>query len=257
MRSVAYLLLFVVLGFYMQPADAQSRPAFCEPIPDALLGGLVMPYAVHTAPDGTVYCEGLIRNPIALQPPTVVSLKQDQTEEPTFERDKTGTLTWCDDSNNAVRLSLRSLVNPLFALDAMHYSNRFEWRTDLVAEFQPNWSMLGALGSREIPIMGHDYQVLVPLRNGNGYSSDYVFVVHSKDPIYLTKALIEPIAPPRKPVLTSVRFSNGPSKDSWFTDIPFKERPEGIYQITFEESIRNAGATAEPVFILHKKCTTK
>src|SRR5258708_7156832 len=85
-------------------ATAQNRPAFWEPVPDALLGGLQAPYARQVGPQGDVYCEGLLRTPIALPPTSVVSVKQDQTEISPFVPNKTASLTWCDDSPEPVHV---------------------------------------------------------------------------------------------------------------------------------------------------------
>lgn len=256
MRRVFNLLAFIPLFFSGWRAAAQSRPAGCESIPDALLGGLATPYARQVAPDGTAYCEGLIRNPIALLPPTVISIKQDQLNDPVFRRSETATLTWCGNSKDVLHISLRSTLSPWFALDAMH-SPQFEWKTDEIANWQPNWKKLAALASHDSSIQGKNSLVFIPIRTGPGYSSDYSFILHSKTPIHLTKALIQPVEPSGKQSLIDIVFSNGPSKDTWITVIPFKKMKEGIYQITFEEGVDSAGSTADPIYLFHKACATR
>ena len=136
MRLAIHTVILVSVGCSALAAPAQDRPAFCEPVPDALLGGLQAPYSRSVAPDGSVYCEGLPRNPIALPPTSVVSVKQDQVGNAVFVPDKMASLTWCDDSHESVHLRLRSFKSPMFALDAMK-TVKFEWRTDLIAKWRP------------------------------------------------------------------------------------------------------------------------
>ena len=256
MRRAFNLLALAALFSSGWGAAAQSRPAGCESMPDGLLGGLAAPYARQVAPDGTAYCEGLIRNPIALLPPNVISIKQDQLNDPVFQRSETATLTWCGNSMDALHISLRSTLSPWFALDAMH-STRFEWKTDEIASWQPNWKKLAALANHASSIQGKNYVVFIPVRVGPGYSSDYSFMLHSKNPIHLTKALLQPVEPLGKSSIVEVSFSNGPSKDTWITVIPFKKMKEGIYQITFEEGVDSAGSTADPIYLFHKTCATQ
>jgi len=251
--SVPRTLIFAAICCSALPAISQNRPAFCESIPDALLGGLAAPYARQVAPDGSAYCEGLLRNPIALQPPSVISLKQDQSADTRFQKGQTANLTWCADAGDSIHVRLRSISIPLFALDAVH-ANHFEWRSDLVAQWQPDWKNLAALGSRDVLIGGHSYRVLLPLRSGTGYSSIYSFTVQSKLPIHLTSALLEPLDSTGTPSLVSVSFSGGPSKDTWTTTIPFTKMQNGVYRITFEEGIEDAGATTDPIYLFHKTC---
>jgi hypothetical protein len=184
-------------------------------------GGVAAPYARQVAPDGTVYCEGLIRTPIALLPPSIISIKQDQPDNPVFQRAKTAILMWCSDPKETLHISLRSTVAPLFALDAMH-PTRFEWKADEIATWQPKWRNLAALATRKSAIQGRP--VFVPLRTGSGYSSDYSFILQSKDPVHLTKALVEAVEPSGKSSIVDVSFSNEPSKETWTTVIPFKNR---------------------------------
>jgi hypothetical protein len=164
-REAIRIVIFAAIGCSSFTAVGQNRPAFCEPVPEALLGGLQAPYARQTAPDGNVYCEGLLRSPIALEPPTIISLKQDQTGDYTFVPGKVASVTWCDDSHELVHVRLRSVKPPLFALDAMH-ADKFEWRSDLIATWQPNWNSLAAIANRDSVVGGQTYKALLPLRNG-------------------------------------------------------------------------------------------
>jgi hypothetical protein len=253
MRLALRALMYVSICCSPLPGLAQDRPAFCEPVPDALLGGLQAPYARQVGPNGDVYCEGLLRNPIALPPTSVVSVKQDQAGNSLFAPNSMASLTWCDDSQKPVRLRLRSCKSPMFALDAMH-TGKFEWRTDLIARWQPDWRNIAALGIREDTIGGQTYKLVVPLRNGAGYSNSYSFIVRSKTPLHLTAALIEPLQTPSHPEVVNVTFVSGPTKDTWMATIPFERMKNGVYRVTFEEGIEEAGNTTEPIYVLHKVC---
>src|SRR5450432_4028481 len=101
-RCAAVLGSLLLSCSVLQAAD--SRPAFCAPVPDSVLGGLAVPYARKVAPDGSVYCEGLLRAPIALPPPRVVSLKQQQDVKPGFSAGSTAVLNWCDESQAQVQI---------------------------------------------------------------------------------------------------------------------------------------------------------
>lgn len=236
-------------------ALGQSRPAFCEQIPDALLGGLQAPYAQQTSADGKPYCEGLLVNPIALLPPSVVSLKQSQVSVPPFASGAVISLTWCDDPALPVHVRLRSPKVPLFALDALE-AGSFKWHSDLIATWQPNWNNLAATGTREVTIAGHKSTVFVPLRVGPGYSNVYSFMLQSHTPISLSKALIQPIQPPGNPQLIDVSLMNGPSKNTWLVSVSFATLRTGIYRITFEETADDAGLATTPVYLLHKTCVS-
>jgi len=252
-RFATQTVIFVSICCSALGVAAQDRPAFCEPTPDALLGGLQAPYARRVAPDGNVYCEGLLRRPIALPPISVVSVKQDQAGNSLFPPDKVASLTWCDDSPEPVHVQLRSFKPPMFALDAMNRV-KFDWRTDLIAKWQPDWSNIAALGIREAAIGGQTYKLVVPLRNGAGYSTSYSFVVQSKTPIHLSTALIEPLQPSTQPEAVKVTFASGPTKDTWTTTIPFARMKSGVYRVTFEEGVEQAGNTTEPIYLRHKVC---
>jgi hypothetical protein len=251
-RSV---ILIAIVAFTCWPALAQGseRPGFCEPVPDALLGGLQAPYARQVTPDGDIYCEGLLRNPIALPPTMVVSVKQYQSMGVPFVPGRTASLTWCDDGREAVHVRLRSMKSPAFALDAMHKA-KFEWRSDLISKWQPDWTNIAAMVIRDTAVDGRKYKVLIPIRNGSGYSSSYSFVVQSRTPVHLTLALIEPLEPSSQPQALKADFISGPTKDTWAATIPFAKMKAGIYRITFEEETDQAGNTTEPIYLLHSVC---
>lgn len=253
MRLAMQIVIFVSICCAALAGAAQDRPSFCEPVPDALLGGLQAPYARQVAPDNTFYCEGLLRNPIALPPTLVVSVKQDQAANSLFLPNRIASLTWCDDPQEQIHVRLRSLKSPMFALDAMH-AHEFEWRTDLIAQWQPDWRNIAAIGMREAKIGRQNYKLVVPLRNGAGYSSSYSFMVRSKMPLHLNAALIEPLQPPNQPEVVAVTFVNGPGKDTWTATIPFARRKNGVYRVTFEEGVEQAGNTTEPIYLRHKVC---
>jgi hypothetical protein len=253
MKLARRALMFALVCCSALTSAAQDRPSFCEPITDALLGGLQAPYARQIAPDGTAYCEGLLRTPISLPPPGVVSVKQDQEGKFLFVPRKTASLTWCDDSTEPVHVQLRSLKSPMFALDAMN-KVKFDWHGDLIATWQPDWANIAALGVRETTIAGKTYKVIVPLRYGAGYSTSYSFIVQSKAAIHFTAVLIEPLQPPDKTDKKPVTFKTGPTGDTWITMIPFARMKSGVYRVTFEEGIEQAGNTTEPIYLRHKVC---
>jgi hypothetical protein len=255
-QRTIHIVILITIGCLSTSAVSQTRPAFCEPVPDALLGGLQAPYAQQRAPDGSIYCEGLLRNPIALEPPTVVSLKQDQRDDYTFVSGTTASIAWCDDSREPVHVRLRSIQSPLFALDAMQ-TGRFDWRADLIARWQPNWKQIAAIAFRDTQVEGRTYKILVPLRIGAGYSSLYSFTIQSKRPPHFKIALIEPIHPPSKLMVIDTSFSVGPSKDTWIATIPFDKMSTGIYRATFEEGVDQAGGATQPVYVLHQACDAR
>ena len=207
-------------------------------------------------PKGDAYCEGLLRTPIALPPTMVVSVKQDQAESIIFAAGRTASLTWCDDGREAAHVRLRSMKLPAFALDASD-KGKFEWRTDLIAKWQPDWRNIGAMVTRETAVAGRNYKLLLPARSGFGYSSSYSFVVQSRNPLHLTLALLEPLESTGRPQVVGVTLANGPVKNTWTTTIPFARMKEGAYRVTFEESTEQAGNTTEPIYILHKACSSR
>src|ERR1051326_1291691 len=246
------LLIFCLCSSVLLRAQ-ESLPAFCEPLPNSALGRLAVPYAKRIAPDGSVYGEGLWRTPIALPPPRVVSLKQQQDAKPKFSAGSKALLNWCDDSGAPIHIALRSVKSPMFALDALH-NNQFEWSADLIAQWQPDWNNIAVRGTRELAINGQNYEVVVPLRMGSGYSSKYSFMVQAKVPVSLSIALIEPVLPASKPEAIKIVSSPGPVKNTWITTIPFSMKPKGVYRVTLEESVEQAGVTTEPVYLLHGGC---
>ena len=137
------------------------------------------------------------------------------------------------------------------------HTGKFEWRTDLIATWQPDWKNLVALAIRDAVVAGKSYKVLVPLRNGTGYSSSYSFIIQSRGPLHLTTALIEPIQPSNRPMIVDTSFTRGPSNDTWTTTIPFARMKNGIYRITFAEKVDQAGNATEPIYLLHKPCTVR
>jgi hypothetical protein len=252
-RSLLQITIVTILYFSGGVALGQNRPAFCEQIPDALLGGLQAPYAQMISPDGKSYCEGLLVNPIALLPPSVVSLKQSQVSVRPFASGGTASLNWCDDPTQPIHIRLRSAKVPFFGLDALQ-PGAFKWRTDVIATWQPNWNNLAAIGTREVAIAGHKYTVFVPVRIGAGYSSIYSFMLHSQTPISLSKVLVQPIEPSGNPQLIDISLMNGPSKSTWLVSVSFATFRTGIYRVTFEESADDAGLATVPIYLLHKTC---
>jgi hypothetical protein len=244
------------LCFATHVQAAENRPDYCAPVSDALLGGLAAPYARQVAPDGSVYCEGLLRNPIALQPPQVVSVKQDQAVNSGFAAGSVAALTWCDESRLPVHLQLRAMKPPLFALDALH-TGKFEWRADLIATWQPDWNQVAALATRGAAVEGHTHEVVVPVRMGPGYSSHYSFVVRSNTMVHLTNALIEPVNAATKPEIVNIAAHSGPTKDTWVVAISLANRAAGLFRVTLEEGVDQAGVSTEPIYLLHGGCTGK
>jgi hypothetical protein len=252
-RSLLKITMIIFLSSSGGVVLGQSRPAFCEQVPDALLGGLQAPYGQHTTPDGKSYCEGLLVNPIALLPPSVVSLKQSQASVPPFASGIIDSLNWCDDPTLPVHIRLRSTKVPFFGLDALQ-PGTFKWRTDMIATWQPNWDNLAAIGTREVTIAGYKNTVFIPLRMGSGYSSVYSFMVQAQAPISFSKALIQPIQPPGNPRLVDISLTDGPTQSTWLVSVSFATLQAGIYRITFEEAADDAGLATEPIYLLHKTC---
>ena len=71
-----------------------------------------------------------------MEPPLVISVKQEQSSVVTFEQGKSAAITWCDQLKQPVHVQLRSIKSPMFALDAMHAA-KFEWNADSIARWQP------------------------------------------------------------------------------------------------------------------------
>lgn len=256
MKTLIYGIVgLIALCFNTNARAAENRPDYCALVSDALLVGLAAPYTRKVAPDGSVYCEGLLRNPIALPPPQVVSVKQDAVVNSGFVSGSIAVLTWCDESRLPVHVQLRSMTG-LFALDALQ-SGKFEWRADLIATWQPNWSQVAALATRQATVEGHTHEVVVPLRMGLGYSSSFSFIVRSKTLVHLTNALIERVDTATAPEVIDIAARSGPTKDTWAVTIPFAIRPRGVYSVTLEEGIDQAGVSTEPIYVLHGGCTSK
>jgi hypothetical protein len=249
------LTIVAALCFSGEIALGQSRPAFCDQIPAELLTNLQAPYAQQTSPDGKAYCEGLLVNPIALLPPTVVSLKQSQVGVPRLAPGTIASLNWCDDRTVPVHIRVRSTKAPFFGLDALQPGS-FKWRTNMIATWQPNWDNLAAIATKDYPIGGHKYTVYVPLRMGVGYSGIYSFMLHSQTPLALSKALIQPVEPPGEPQITDISLTDGPTKNTWLVSISFASFHEGVYRLTFEETADEAGVATTPIYILHKSCVS-
>jgi hypothetical protein len=237
------------------PARAAERPAYCASIPDALLSGLAEPYGRKVAPDGSVYCEGILRTPISLPPPEIISAKQDQATSP-FVRDSIAVLTWCDEASSPARVSLRSVKEPLFSLDALQ-ATKFEWRADLIAAWQPNWDHLAALVTRQVPLEGRNQEVVIPVRIGSGYSNQYSFIVRSKRPVRFTRALIEATNAAANSEIIDLTTNSGPTKNTWAVSISFGSRIKGLYRITLQEPIDQAGASTKPIYLVHSDCADK
>jgi hypothetical protein len=254
-RSLLRITIITILSWSGGIAFGQTRPAFCDQIPDALLGGIQAPYAQQTSPEGKSYCEGLLVNPIAILPPSVISVKQSQLSVPTFTSGVVASLNWCDDPALPVHVRLRSTKIPFFGLDALQPGS-FTWRTDLVATWQPTWNNLAAIGTREVTIAGHKSTVLVPLRVGPGYSNVYSFMLQSHTPVALSKALVQPVQPPGNPQLIDISLTSGPAKGTWLVSLPFATLRTGIYRVTFEETPDDAGLATTPVYLLHKTCVS-
>jgi hypothetical protein len=211
-KALSFNVAWIVLLYFSTPAGCVERPEYCAPVSDDLLGGLAAPYARQVAPDGSVYCEGLLRTPILLPPPKVISVKQDQVNN-SFVRGSTAVLTWCDEIQSPAHVQLRSIKQPLFALDALK-TGTFEWRADLIATWQPDWSQVAALATRQASIQGQNQRLVMPVRMGPGYSSQYTFIVHSRVMANLTTALIESVDAAAKPEIVNIIAHSGPTKDT-------------------------------------------
>jgi hypothetical protein len=204
--KLAYAAFFVAMWSPARLGAAQDLPSFCASIPLALLRDLADPYSRQKSPDGTEYCEGLLRTPLWVPPPTVISVKQEQPVDIRFTEGARAVLTWCDPLSPAglIHLQLRALKSPLFALDAQH-AHGFEWSSELIARWQPEWKNIAALATRKVDVGGKTTEVVVPTRQGSGYSNSYTFIVHSVTPVLLTTALIKSTAPGSRPEAIPVR----------------------------------------------------
>jgi hypothetical protein len=253
LRCAFTLLLLWACGISV---FGQNRPSFCDQTPDSLLGGLQTPYTQKAGVTGKPYCEGLLVKPIGLLPPHIISVKQSQKESFVFVAGKVESLNWCDDSALPASISLRSVKIPLFGLDGQE-SGSFKWHTDTISVWQPSWDNLAATATRDLDIAGHKYSVVMPLRIGTGYSSDYSFMLRSQTNLSLSKVLIQSVESPAEPQLLDISLSAGPTTGTWVVSVPFAPFKTGVYRVTFEESADEAGLTTTPIYILHKTCVTR
>jgi hypothetical protein len=141
-------------------------------------------------------------------------------------------------------------------LDALQ-TGKFEWRADLIAKWQPDWSQVAALATRQAPIEGHNQEVVIPIRMGPGYSNQYSFIVQSKALVHFTSALIESVNAAAKPEIIDIVAHTGPTKNTWMVPISFADRMNGLYRITLEESIVQAGISTKPIYLQHGSCISK
>jgi hypothetical protein len=257
MSRLCARILVGVLSFcgFRGGADAQLLPAFCESVAPAMLSGLEAPYSQHVAPDGTAYCEGLLPGPIAILPPEVISVKQDQSPNVRFTPGTKAVLTWPTSSptNELTHVRLRALTKNLFALDAAVPATKFEWKSDLIARLQPDWENIAALLTRQIDVMAQKEELVVPVRQGPGCSDSYTVLVRSDSPIHLTTALLEPIGG-KRPFLIPISSRPGPAPKTWQTTISFSNRPQGIFRLSLGEDIHRSGAVTKAIYLLVTGC---
>jgi hypothetical protein len=258
-RGICYIALILHLITSGTPSKAAEKvPGFCASVPATLLDGLEAPYERQTNLDGTAYCEGLLRKPIAIPPVRVVSVKQAQSPDLRFASGTKAVLSWCSSypTTMPVHLQLRSLKSPFFALDAEH-ANKFEWNSDLIARWQPIWTNIAALATGEADLNGRKTEVVFPVRQGLGYSASYQFLVHSARPILLTLALLEPAGKASKTEAIPIKAEKGPTDDTVEVTIPFAGRPRGVFRLTLGEGVEGPGVTTEPIYILNGGCSSR
>jgi hypothetical protein len=251
LRNCVLLALFWASGL----CAAQDLPSFCAAVDPALLSGLEAPYSRHLTPDGTPYCEGLLPRPIAIVPPRIISVKQDQSPTATFEARATAVLTWLSGpkQKESAQIKLRSFKTPLFALDAAAAGSRFEWSSTLISRLQPEWRDIAALVTRQVPIAARMLPVVDPVRQGTGCSESYTFVVQSFSTVHLTTALLEPVDG-AKPFAINISSKAGPTPNTWEITIPFSKRPNGIFRISLSENVGQSGAATEPMYLFVGAC---
>lgn len=231
-----------------------QKPDFCEKVEDSALSRLEAPYSKHTNPQGQPYCEGLLPNAVAALPPTVISIKQVQAAVAPVTAGNVVTLTWCDGpEQEPVHVSLRSIVIPLFSLDALQKGS-FTWKSDMMATWQPEWSRVAAKADRKFAVSGQTYQAIVPVRMGPGYANTYSFIIRSETVVHLTKALIKPVVPAGPSKLLDVSLTKGPSSDTWIAQVGFSGYSAGIYQVTFAEKADGTGSISVPIYLFHGAC---
>jgi hypothetical protein len=253
LRATQLVIVPIFLLCAALPAFGQ-KPDFCEKVEDSALSNLEAPYSKHSNPQGQPYCEGLLPNAIAALPPTVISIKQIQAAVAPVTAGKVVTLTWCDDPNpEPVHVSLRSIVIPLYSLDAQQRGS-FTWKSNMMATWQPEWGKVAAEADRKVAMAGQTYQAMVPLRMGPGYANTYSFIIRSEAVVHLTKALIKPIAPVGPSKLLDVSLTKGPSSDTWIALVGFGGFSAGIYQVTFAQAADGTGSISVPIYLFHGAC---
>jgi hypothetical protein len=249
------ILLAGTLWLTPLAASGQQRPSYCDQTAAPLLQNLQTPYAVRTGPGGDQYCEGLLVRPIALAPPTVISVKQAQQVQ-TFASRTMASITWCDDPVSAVHIRLRSTKVPYFGLDAFQ-AKSFAWPTDIIAAWQPSWDNIAAVGTRRIKVSGREYDASIPLRVGTGYANTYIFLIRARSIPSIKKAVVRPVGSDGSPRIIDAVLIPGPASDVWKANISFQGISDGLYGITFSESPEDAGVTTTPINILHKSCAVR
>ena len=251
LRNCALLIVFWGSGL----CAAQDLPSFCAPVDPALLSCLQAPYSRHLTPDGTPYCEGLLPKPIAIVPPRIVSVKQDQSPNARFEAGETAVLTWLSglQQKESALIKLRSFKTPLFALDAAAAGSRFEWNSTLISRLQPEWADIAALVSRQVLIAGRKVSVVDPVRQGTGCSDSYTLAVQSFSMVHLRTALLEPVNG-AKPFAINISSKTLLMPNTWEITIPFSKKPKGIFRISLSENVGQSGAVTEPMYLFVGGC---
>lgn len=243
------ILLFVGI----LPARAADPPSgACQSVRAADLQGLDDPYVTKVAPDGSVYCEGLLPKPIGLRAPQVVSATRDRNPNPVFMRGTMATLQWCDDPAERVHVQLRSIKPPLFALDTQAVS-KFRWSADTIAKWQPDWNRLRVLATRAATVGGETIDLLVPVSSGPANADEYTLMFQSENPVYFDVAYLEPVAPAAKGTPVKAALEQGAARDIWIVRFSLSGTPQGIIRVTLEES-RKSGGVAKPFYFLHRSC---
>ena len=246
-------LVLATFVFCCAPIAVFARPAYCDQVAEAALKELQAPYSQQTTSDGSTYCEGLLVNPIAMLPASVVSVKQRQIGTPPFTRDGHATLTWCDDSKQPVHVRLRSVAVPWFGLDAQR-AGSFRWSTTLVAVWQPNWDNLTAIAEVDATVDRRKLRVVTPVRLGSGHSSEYLFLLRSASAINFSKVLVQRVDSKGQPRLLDVVLNKGPVSNTWQVPVSFGAFSAGIYRMTFQESADAPGMTSTPIYVSHRIC---
>ena len=74
---------------------------------------------------------------------------------------------------------------------------------------------------------------------------------------HFTTALIESLDAAAKLEIVSIIAHSGPTKDTWVVPITFADRKEGVFRITFEESVDQGGISTKPIYLFHGGCPAK